>query len=183
MDNEFTEFLNQNWNDKFKAGVTSSSIHLPNNNNNNNNSNASNNNALNHHITLEQYQQHHSQHRGQQNFENLRLSFMQHRHQTVTAQQNATTTSATTNSVIALPNQQRNPSTTATCPKLIDISSIKGNASLPFDCQSKFVLLSILCVFFLPSIHSFRPFLKQLSNCLDFYHSIYIYISLFFGFL
>lgn len=171
MENEFTDFLNQNWNDKFKSGVTSSSLHL----------NASgsgggggggggvgapNASALNHAI-LQQYHQQtlraanssssstsSSAAAAVANYENIRLAFMQHRHSTTnaghqqasqhgtvavnsaTAATASATASATTNPSHPI---QRNPSTTATCPKLIDIHSIKGNnPSLPYDCQSKY---------------------------------------------
>lgn len=140
MENEFTDFLNQNWNEKFKAGVTSSPLHL------NSNGTATNNSSLNH-VALQQY--HQQSLRGttssstssssSTNYENIRLAFMQHRHQTqVAAAAVAAVAQAQhasiTNASIPI---QRNPSTTAACPKLIDIHCIKGNnAALPFDCQS-----------------------------------------------
>lgn len=141
MDNEITEFLTQNWNDKLKSTVTSSSLNRVNNNNSNNNngSDASNDNALNY--TPEQYQQQQQARlqlsRGSTlSFQNIRLAFM-HQRQAAGAQQNQNAT----NSPILLSSnsssqQLRNLSTTAACPKLIDISNIKGNASMPFDCQS-----------------------------------------------
>lgn len=127
MENEFTDFLNQNWNEKFKAGVSSSTLHLSSNG-------VPNNPALNHAV-LQQY--HQQSHRGTNasanNYENIRLAFMQsHRHPSQAAAQNP---HAAANPSIPI---QRNPSTTAACPKLIDIHSIKGNNALPFDCQSKF---------------------------------------------
>lgn len=138
MENEFADFLNQNWNEKFKAGLTSSSLHLSSNG-------VPNSPALNHAI-LQQY--HQQSHRGinssTSNYENIRLAFMQsYRHQSQAAAQNQ---HAAGNSSVPI---QRNPSTTATCPKLIDIHSIKGNNSLSFDCQSKFFVNFILitCLF------------------------------------
>lgn len=137
MENEFTDFLNQNWNEKYKAGVTSSSLHL--------NANGAPNTSTLNQAVLQQYHQQsiRGTNSSSANYENIRLAFMQHRHQsTIAAQvnQNATASPATTTANSTLP-IQRNPSTTAACPKLIDIHSIKGNnASLPFDCQSKFCL-------------------------------------------
>lgn len=170
MENEFTDFLNQNWNDKFKAGVTSSSLHLNSSGNGVPNSTSSPSTssttittaAALSHVALQQY--HHQTIRGSSvgsetsvaatiatpsssNYENIRLAFMQHRQQTqsiaavaaAAAAAAAQAQHATTNSSLPI---QRNPSTTAACPKLIDIHCIKGNnAALPFDCQSKVFLI------------------------------------------
>lgn len=143
MDNEITEFLNQNWNDKLKSSVTSSSIHKVNNNNlNNNNNDVSNNNALNHPDTPEQYQQQQQQTRSQLSrgstlsFQNIRLAFM-HQRQAAGVQQNQNATNSPSPLSSNSSSQQlRNLSTTTACPKLIDISIIKGNAPMPLDCQS-----------------------------------------------
>lgn len=162
MENEFTDFLNQNWNDKFKGGVTSSSLHTNVSGGGGSvgggASNASS--ALNHAI-LQQYHQQTlraanssstSSSSAAANYENIRLAFMQqHRHSTIAnaGQQQASqhgivgTNSVPVNAGPTNPSHaiQRNPSTTATCPKLIDIHSIKGNnASLPYDCQSKYLI-------------------------------------------
>lgn len=127
MENEFADFLNQNWNDKYKAGVTSSSLHI--------NSNGPPNNSPLNHVALQQY--HQQSFRGGGNsssasYENIRLAFMQHRQQSALAGQTQHTPTSPSHPI------QRNPSTTAACPKLIDIHSIKNNnASVAFDCQSK----------------------------------------------
>lgn len=185
MENEFTDFLNQNWNDKFKSGVTSSSLHLnASGSGGGGGGGASNASALNHAI-LQQYHQQTLRAANSTtsstaaaaaamaaNYENFRLVFMQNRHSTTNAGQqqqqqasqhgttvaaatvvanSATTavtaaTAAAATVTVANPSHpiQRNPSTTATCPKLIDIHSIKGNntslPSLPYDCQSKYLL-------------------------------------------
>lgn len=178
MENEFTDFLNQNWNDKFKGGVTSSSLHLNASGGGVGGIGAPNASALNHAI-LQQYHQQTLRATNSSssspsssaaaaaaaaaNYENIRLAFMQHRQHSTTnaghqqASQHGTvavnSASAATASAVAAaasatanPSHpiQRNPSTTATCPKLIDIHSIKGNnASLPYDCQSKYSYSSI----------------------------------------
>lgn len=156
MDNEITEFLNQNWNDKFKSTVTSSSIHRV--NNNNNNSDAANNNTLNHSVTPEQYQQQ-QQARSQlsrgssSSFQNIRLAFM-HQRQAPSVQQNQiATNSSSPLSSNSSGQSLRNLSTTAACPKLIDISRIEGNAPMPFDCQSM-ILLMLLYLFCI--VYSFQ---------------------------
>lgn len=182
MENEFTNFLNQNWNDKFKGGVTSSSLHFNASSGGGVGVGAPNASALNHAI-IQQYHQQTLRAANSSssssaaaaaaaaaaNYENIRLAFMQHRHSTTnaghqqasqhgtvavnsaTAANVSTATAAATASAPATTNTshtiQRNPSTTATCPKLIDIHSIKGNnASLPYDCQSKYFLIRLFSV-------------------------------------
>lgn len=158
MDNEITEFLNQNWNDKFESTVTSSSIHRV--NNNNNNSDTVNNNALNHSVTPEEYQQQ-QQARSQlsrgssSSFQNIRLAFM-HQRQAPSVQQNRIATNSSSPLSSNSSSQQiRNLSTTAACPKLINISNIKGNAPMPFDCQSMnlLMLIYLFCI-----VYSFQFF-------------------------
>lgn len=174
MENEFTDFLNQNWNDKFKGGVTSSSLHVNaggvvSANGASGGAGAPNASALNHAI-LQQYHQQTLRAANSSssspssaataaaaasatNYENIRLAFMQHRHSAANAghQQASQHGSVAVNSANASAANsshpiQRNPSTTAICPKLIDIHSIKGNnASLPYDCQSKYSLSSVSC--------------------------------------
>lgn len=166
MENEFTDFLNQNWNDKYKAGVTSSSIHS--------NANGAPNTSTINQAVLQQY--HQQSLRGTNlssaNYENIRLAFMQHRHQTTSTAQVAQQHTTTTNSTVPV---QRNPSTTAACPKLIDIHSIKGNnAALPFDCQSKlhFSSLDFSISLSLSIARFFRKFIfdrtKQMRNWNEF---------------
>lgn len=175
MENEFTDFLNQNWNEKYKAGVTSSSLHLTANG-------APNTSTLNQAV-LQQYHQQSlrgtnssssSSSSSSANYENIRLAFMQHnRHQSTSAAQiaqHATTSAAaaaaaTVNSTLPI---QRNPSTTAACPKLIDIHSIKGNnVPLPFDCQSK---LNFFYCFKFSFLHTKKSYVNE-------FHMIIMYFS------
>lgn len=122
MENEFTEFLNQNWNEKYKVSVTSSSLHS--------NVNGVPGDTLNHAI-LQQYHQQSLRvaNSSSSNYESIRLAFIQHRQQ-----------STNNNEMQSSLSVQRNSATGATCPKLINIHSMKGkiDTTLPYDCQSKY---------------------------------------------
>lgn len=132
MENEFTEFINQNWSDKYKVSVTSSSpSHL-------NVSSALNSSTPNQTIS----QQYHQQtlraiNSSSSNYENIRLAFIQHRHQSTNGGhiQNATTNVSQT--------IQRNALSVAPCPKLINIHSMKSqtDTTVPYDCQSKYSIV------------------------------------------
>lgn len=127
MENEFTEFLNQNWNDKYKASVTSSSLHVT--------TGALNNPALNPTISQQYHQQLRAVSSPTSNYDNIRLAFLQHRNEQM---QNAVAHSS-----ISTP---RSSLSGAICPKLINIHTMKStiDTNVPYDCQSK---LYTFCIY------------------------------------
>lgn len=116
MENDLTEFLNQNCYEKYKVGLQQyqqeqcqlSQQQLP------------------------QSMPTSSSIRGQNllssDYESIRLAFMQQRQQQTTPNQQHSS-NAVLSSTHQQQQQQRNPSTTSACPKLIDIKGIKANAA------------------------------------------------------
>lgn len=132
MENEFTEFINQNWSDKYKVSVTSSSpSHL--------NVGGALNSSASNQTVLQQYHQQtlRAINPSPSNYENIRLAFIQHRHQSTNAGQ---IQNAATNVPQTI---QRNSLSVASCPKLINIHSMKSqtDTTVPYDCQSKYPIV------------------------------------------